>query len=130
MGIPVAQWWRIPLPMREMCVWSRGWKDPLEKKMASHSSILAWEIPWTEKPGGLQSRGLQKSQTWFSNKTTTTNKYNIYQLAKKKPIFLFIFGHTPRHVGPSCPHQESNLCLLHRKAVLTIGPLGSPKRFF
>ena len=38
-------------------------KDPLEKEMAIHSSILAWEISWTEEPGGLQSMGLQKSQT-------------------------------------------------------------------
>ena len=37
--------------------------DPLEKEMAIHSSILAWEISWTEEPGGLQSMGLQKSQT-------------------------------------------------------------------
>ena len=34
-----------------------GWKDPLEKEMATHSSILAWKIPWTEEPGGLQSTG-------------------------------------------------------------------------
>ena len=40
-----------------------GQEDPLEKEMATHSSILAWEIPWTEKPGGLQSMGSQKSQT-------------------------------------------------------------------
>ena len=40
-----------------------GWKDPLEKGMATHSSILAWEIPWTEDPGGLQSMGVTKSQT-------------------------------------------------------------------
>ena len=44
---------------------SVGWEDPLEKKMATHSSILAWEIPWTEKPGRLQSMGLQKSWTQF-----------------------------------------------------------------
>ena len=37
-----------------------GWKDPLEKEMATHISILAWNIPWTEQPGGLQSMGLQK----------------------------------------------------------------------
>ena len=37
-----------------------GWKDPLEKGMATHSSILAWRIPWTEGPGGLQSMGLQR----------------------------------------------------------------------
>ena len=37
-----------------------GWEDPLEKVMATHSSILAWRIPWTEEPGGLQSMGLQR----------------------------------------------------------------------
>ena len=39
------------------------WEDPLEKEMATHSSILAWEIPWTEKPGGLQSMGWKRSDT-------------------------------------------------------------------
>ena len=43
-----------------------GREDPLEKEMATHSSILAWRIPWTEEPGGLQSMGLQKSQTRLS----------------------------------------------------------------
>ena len=37
-----------------------GWEDPLEKEMATYSSILAWKIPWTEEPGGLQSMGLQR----------------------------------------------------------------------
>ena len=46
---------------------SLGWEDPLEKEMAAHSSILAWKIPWIKEPGGLQSVGLQKSQTWLSN---------------------------------------------------------------
>ena len=41
-------------------VWSLGREDPLEKEVATHSSILAWEIPWTEEPGGLQSMLLQK----------------------------------------------------------------------
>ena len=40
-----------------------GGKDPLEKEMATHSSILAWRIPWTEEPGGLQSMWLQESAT-------------------------------------------------------------------
>ena len=40
-----------------------GWKDPLDRGMATHSSILAWRIPWTEEPGGLQSMGSQKSWT-------------------------------------------------------------------
>ena len=37
-----------------------GWEGPLEKEMATHSSILAWKMPWTEEPGGLQSMGLQR----------------------------------------------------------------------
>ena len=40
-----------------------GWKDPLEKEMTTHSSLLVWEIPWTEEPGGLRSRGSQQSDT-------------------------------------------------------------------
>ena len=47
--------------MEETWVQSLGWEDPLEKEMATHFSILAWEIPWTEEPGGLQSMGLQES---------------------------------------------------------------------
>ena len=43
-----------------MQVPSLGWEDPLEKEMAAHSNILAWRIPWTEEPGGLQSMGLQR----------------------------------------------------------------------
>ena len=43
---------------RELQVQSLGWEDPLEEEMATHSSILAWEILWTEEPGGLQSMGL------------------------------------------------------------------------
>ena len=53
-----------------MWIWSLGQEDPLEKEMATHSSILAWDIPGTEEHGGLQSMGLQKSQTWLSDQTT------------------------------------------------------------
>ena len=49
--------------MPETWVQSLGREDPLEEEMATHSSILAYTIPWTEKPGGLQSMGSQKSQT-------------------------------------------------------------------
>ena len=45
---------------QETWVQSLSWKDPLEEEMATHSNILAWEIPWTEEPGGLQSMGSQK----------------------------------------------------------------------
>ena len=59
-------WWlsakRIFLPIWEMWVQSLGWEDPLEKEIATHSTILAWGIPWTQEPGRLQFKGLQKSQ--------------------------------------------------------------------
>ena len=46
--------------MQKAWVQSLDWEDPLEKEMATHSSILAWEIPWTEEPGRLQSMGSQR----------------------------------------------------------------------
>ena len=46
--------------MREALVLSQGWEDPLEKEMATHSSILAWRISWMEEPGRLQSKGSQR----------------------------------------------------------------------
>ena len=50
-----------PHAKQEMQVQSLGWEDPLEKEMATHSNILAWEIPWTEAPGGLQYMGSLKN---------------------------------------------------------------------
>ena len=61
----VAQKVKNPPAMREIWVWPRGREDPLEKGMATHSSTLAWRIPWTEGPGGLQSMGSQRGeQDW------------------------------------------------------------------
>ena len=56
---------------QETRVQSLGWEDPLEEGMATHSSILAWRIPWTEEPGGLQSMGLQRVGHGQSNFTHT-----------------------------------------------------------
>ena len=53
--------------MQETWVQSLGWEDPLENEMSIHSSILAWEIPWTDEPGRLQSTGSHKSQIQLSN---------------------------------------------------------------
>ena len=50
-----------PLTKQEMWVWSLGQEDPLEEEIATHSNILAWEISWTEEPGGLQSMGHRES---------------------------------------------------------------------
>ena len=60
-GLPlVARTVKNPPAMKETWVQSLGWEDPLEKGMAVHSSILAWRIPRTEDPGGLQSMGSQR----------------------------------------------------------------------
>ena len=57
----VAQLVKKPPTMQETWVRSLGWEDPLEKEMTTHSSILAWEIPWTEEPGRLRSMGYKES---------------------------------------------------------------------
>ena len=58
--VPVAQMVKNPPAMWETWVPSLGWEDPLEKEMATHSSTLAWKIPWTEEPCRLQSMGSQR----------------------------------------------------------------------
>ena len=62
-GSLVAQLETNPPVMQETPVRFLGWEDPLEKGKATHSSILAWRIPWTEEPGGLQSTGVKESDT-------------------------------------------------------------------
>ena len=76
-GLP---WWLRMVKNRpavqETQVQSLGWEDPLEMGMATHSSILAWRIPWTEEPGGLQSMGSKKifhsfKQAWHKHRTSS-----------------------------------------------------------
>ena len=59
----IAQLAKTLTAMEETQVGSLGWEDPQEKEMATHSSSLAWEIPWTEEPGGLQYIGSQELDT-------------------------------------------------------------------
>ena len=70
----MAQTVKNPRAMQETQILSLGWEDPLEKRMATHSSILAWRIPWTVEPGDLQSTGLQ-SQTQLSDSLTLTRTH-------------------------------------------------------
>ena len=74
--------------MQETQVRSLGQEDPLEKEMATHSSVLAWEIPWTEEPGGLQSTGSQESDT-----TERLNHHQLYQCLKSH--YLCVAPHSP-----------------------------------
>ena len=72
MGLVVAQTVKHLPAMRETRVRSLGWEDPLEKEMATHSSILAWRIPWIEELGGLHIvHGVTKSWTRLSDFTFT-----------------------------------------------------------
>ena len=57
----MAQSVKNPPAMWEARVRPLGWEDPLEEGMATHSSVLAWRLPWTEEPGGLQSMGSQRA---------------------------------------------------------------------
>ena len=71
--------------MQEIWVRSLGWEDPLEKEMAIHSSILAWRIPWTEKPSKLQSTGSQRVRhNWVTSPhLSLTKEARIYNGEKK-----------------------------------------------
>ena len=81
--------------MWETWVLSLGLEDPLEKEMATQSSILAWEILWTEEPGGLQSMG---SQSW----TRLSNMHIYIWMARVSLPVLEVRVLGPIHVGPLC----------------------------
>ena len=66
--------------MQETQVQSLSWENPLEKEMAMYSSVSAWDIPWKEEPGGLQSMGSQKSWTWFSNQFSSVQSLSCVWL--------------------------------------------------
>ena len=128
MGFPgSSQMVKRPPAMLETWVWSLGQEDPLEKGMATHCSVLAWEIPWTEKPGGLQSMGLwrvghdwalggwfplQSSQRpwWYSLLSSTPSPFLVWREApperkkkkeKNKPLAALV---KPSHVVAALGH--------------------------
>ena len=78
--------------MQETWVQSLGWKDPLEKGMATHSTILAWRIPWTEEPGGQQSMGLQ------SQMHLTLSHFIYINIINKTLIFPIAFYLQPWYI--------------------------------
>ena len=70
--------------MQETQVQFLGWEDPLEKEMAAHSSILVWEIPWTEEPAGLYSPGGQKESNMIEVTQHEQEVKNLYSKKKQK----------------------------------------------
>ena len=78
--------------MQSTQVQSLGWEDPLEKEMATHSSILAWEIPWTEEPGGLQSMGSQwVRHNWVTNAFTFLMNIACYYYSEMKGMLNAVY---------------------------------------
>ena len=80
--------------MQETRVQSLGQEDPLEKGMATHSSILAWEIPWTEEPGGLQSSGWHRvGHDWATNCFTfMLSETSIWSKSMRDELWFLRFG--------------------------------------
>ena len=107
----VAQMVKNLPAVQETQVWSLGWEDPLEDGMATHSSILAWRIPWTEQPDGLQSMGLQRvGHGWTIN--TFTFCGSLYQ------------GH--RYGAPYQGHLQNWLSPIAITAMRPLAPLDWP----
>ena len=78
--------------MQMMHVWSLGGEDPVEKEMATHSSILAWEIPWREEPGRLQSMGSQESWTQSVTKQQQQNWHaTLYSFQVYNTIIHYLY---------------------------------------
>ena len=110
--------------MQETWIQSLGWEDPLGKGMATHSSILAWGIPWTEEPGGLPSMGLQRvGHDWVTNTNFYTLRLNmlmcmkyIYRECSEKRlshVWLFV---TPWTVF----HQATYTTLIWKKYFVSV----------
>jgi len=74
-----------------------GWEDPLESEMATHSSILAWKSPWTEKPGGLQSTGFQRVKHNWSNWACA---HTLLLLSRFSRVRLLATPWTAAHQAP------------------------------
>ena len=86
----VAQMVKNLPAMQETQVWSLDWEDPLEKEMATRCSILAWEIPWTEEPGRLQSMGSQRvGHNWVINTSFFLYyPYNAHRICNDIPCIV------------------------------------------
>ena len=113
----MVQWVKNPSAMQETqktWVWPLSWEESLEEEMASHSSILAWKIKWTEKPGGLQSKELDSTEHYrgsFKDLNNVNHRHNWHpNMAKKWVEFSF----TVKLVG----HQEARFSSVRYKSPL------------
>ena len=113
--------------MQETQVQSLGWEDPLEKGMATHSRFLAWRIPWTEEPGGLQSTGLQRVRHDWATNTTHIHTHTHRSQSCIWRVLWLVHAHNTLGV---CPERNRHilaytlilLCWLRRSSKMEILP--------
>ena len=102
--------------MQEIWVWSHGQEDPLKKETATHSSILAWEIPWSEEPGRLHYLGLQKSRHDLATRQHKAdyaqNPPSLQQHVNWEPTYV----QTGFRKGRGTRDQIANICWIIEKA--------------
>ena len=106
----VAQWERIHLPMQqtqEIHTWSRHLEDPLEKEMAAQSSILAWKIPWTEKPG-YSPRGCKE---WDTTERLSARTHTHTHICRKDKYP--VINHNGKECEIECIHTYNWITLLY-----------------
>ena len=125
--------------VQETQVWSLGWEDPVEKGMTIHSNILAWRIPWTEEPGGLQSVGLQRvkhvraANTHINNIFTASNLKDTKVYTMNHPfhdpsprlVLLPFLNQTWNFIEPSYVYTSINMTLVsqffkHKAAIFCV----------
>ena len=102
----MTQWQTVLLSMQQTWVPSLGWEDPLEEGMATHRSISAWSIPWTEEPGGLlslQSQRVRQDQALGGGSTAAGTQH--------RHETQVINAATPPPQSSSCLHQSGYLCM-------------------
>ena len=113
--------------MQETWDRSLGWEDPLEKEMATHSSILAWRISWTQEPGGLQSIGSQRVRHNWGNGKECSNYFTIALISHARKVMLKILqARLQQYVnhelqagfrkGRWTRDQNANICWIIEKA--------------
>ena len=95
-------------------IWSMGWEDPLEERVATHSSTLAWRIPWTEEPGGLQSIGSQQAGHDLSDWT------HMHDQTISEPALLDCFHVSPEHHSSFEHSAKGTTLYLHRHASISL----------
>ena len=113
----MSQQWRTHLPTQETRVWSLGWEDPLEKEIATYSCILAWEIPWTEEPGGYSPWGRRSVRYDWVTKQQQQHIFMLHNPVPPHPSNVIlsipqVYTHSPWQplLQTLCPHVRPSLC--------------------